>query len=269
MGLIEGALKRGDLRVAQEAQIFVVESQADMVAAITAAVAGNGDVILLPRGGIETTAQITQNKSGLRFIAVDDGMSPLARGEFNALYAAATLTDSPVMKVTAPTSFWGMGFASRDTGATFYDGAALLLGGDADANPWGVHVQSCRFPKWGLDNRIGIAIEGSSNCLIEDCDFEGVGSAFDSGIYLHLCSGVWCLRWRRSTLHDRRERVRGRETALVPRYRNWPDLWQLPGDGYGHGFLQRYRSDLAGLRAELQRQPLQRVDHAAGSWCNG
>jgi hypothetical protein len=184
MGLIEGALKRGDLRVAQEAQIFVVESQADLSAAITAAVAGNGDVALLPRGGIEVTAQITQNKSGMRFIAVDDGMSPLARGEFNAIYAAAAFTDGPVMKVTAPTSFDGMGFASRDTGATFYDGAALLLGGDADANPWGVHLKNCRFPKWGLDNRIGIAIEGSSNCLIEDCDFEGVGADFDSGIYV-------------------------------------------------------------------------------------
>jgi hypothetical protein len=184
MGLIEGSLKRGDLRVAQEAQIFVAESQADLVAAIAAAVAGNGDVILLPRGGIEVTSMVAQAKSGVRIIAVDDGMSPLARGEFNAIYADAAFVDGPAMQITAPCSIEGVAFASRDTEATFYGGAALLLGGNADANPWGVWLKSCRFPKWGLDNRIGVAIEGSSNCLIEECDFEGVGADFDSGIYV-------------------------------------------------------------------------------------
>jgi hypothetical protein len=184
MGLIEGSLKRGDLRVAQEAQIFVAESQADLVAAIAASVAGNGDVILLPRGGIEITSMIAQTKSGVRIIAVDDGMSPLARGEFNGIYADAAFVDGPAMQITVPCSIEGLAFVSRDTDATFYGGAALLLGGNADANPWGVWLKNCRFPKWGLDNRIGVAIEGSSNCLIEDCDFEGVGADFDSGIYV-------------------------------------------------------------------------------------
>ena len=77
-----------------------------------------------------------------------------------------------------------MGFVSRDTGSTFFSGAACLIGGQADANPFGVVMKNCRFPKWGLDNRIGIGIEGSSDCLIDECIFEGVGSALAVGIYL-------------------------------------------------------------------------------------
>jgi hypothetical protein len=184
MGLIEAAI-RSELRVSPTAQVMVIDNtQAELVAAIANAVAGNGDVILCTRGGIEVTSTVAQAKSGVRIIAVDDGMSPLARGEFNAIYAAASFTDGPVMKVTAPCSIDGLGFASRDTGATFYSGAALLLGGDADANPYGVWLKNCRFPKWGLDNRIGLAIEGSSNCLVEHCDFEGVGTDFAAGIYV-------------------------------------------------------------------------------------
>ena len=184
MGLIAGSMKRGELRIAQGAQIFTAESQAELVAALAASVAGNGDVILLPRGGIEVSSTVAVAVSGVRIIAVDDGLNPLVRGEFNGIFAAAGFTDGPAMKVTAPCSMEGLGFVSRDTGATFFSGAALLLGGNADANPFGVHVKGCRFPKWGLDNRIGLAIEGSSDCLVEECTFEGVGSALEAGIYL-------------------------------------------------------------------------------------
>ncbi len=186
MGLIPGSMKRGELRIAQGAQIFVATNQTQLEDAITNAVAGNGDVILLPRGGIEVDATIAVGSaaSGVRIIAVDDGMNPLARGEFNGIFAAAGFVDGPVMQVTAPCSLEGIAFVSRDTGALFFSGAALLLGGNADANPFGVHVKGCRFPKWGLDNRIGLAIEGSSDCLIEECSFEGVTSAFEAGIYM-------------------------------------------------------------------------------------
>lgn len=185
MSLIPGSMKRGELRIAPDAQIFTIENtQAALEAAITAAVGGNGDVILIPRGGIEVSSTVVFAKSGLRVIAVDDGMSPLARGEFNGIFSGAGFTDGPAVQVTAPTSFDGIAFVSRDTGALFFAGAALLLGGNADANPFGVHLINCRFPKWGLDNRIGIGIEGSSDCLIEDCSFEGGGADFDAGIYV-------------------------------------------------------------------------------------
>ena len=184
MGLIAGSMKRGELTIAPGAQIFTVTTQSELEDAISKSVAGNGDVILLPRGGMAVASTIAMNKSGVRLIAVDDGMNPLARGEFNALLADAAFTTGPVMKVTAPCSIEGVGFVSRDAGATFFSGAALLLGGDADANPFGVHIKGCRFPKWGLDNRIGIAVEGSSDCLIEECSFEGVTSALAAGIYI-------------------------------------------------------------------------------------
>ncbi len=185
MGIIEGAI-RSEYRVSPTAQVMVLadSTQAELEAAISAAVAGNGDLILSPRGGITVTSTVALAKSGVRLIASDDGMSPLARGEFSGILADAAFTNGPVMKVTAPCSIEGFGFVSRDTGATFFGGAALLLGGDADANPFGVWLKNCRFPKWGLDNRIGLAIEGSSNCLVEDSDFEGVGADFESGIYL-------------------------------------------------------------------------------------
>ena len=185
MGLIAGSMKRGELTIAPGAQIFTIEkTQTSLEAAITAAVAGNGDVILIPRGGIEVLSTVAFNKSGLRVFAVDDGQNPLSRGEFNSLYAGANFVDGPVAKVSEPTAFHGIGFASRDTGALFWAGASLLIGGDADATPFGAWLQGCRFPKWGWDARIGVAVEGSTDCLIEDCTFEGVGSALEAGIYL-------------------------------------------------------------------------------------
>lgn len=98
--------------------------------------------------------------------------------------ADATFTDGPVATVTARCAIIGLGFVSRDTGATFYSGAAMLVGGQSDATPFGAYILNCRFPKWNLDNRIGIAVEGSSDCVIAGCSFEGVGTAFDSGVYV-------------------------------------------------------------------------------------
>jgi len=143
-----------------------------------------GDVIVFLPGGHEVSAQVNIDCSGITIIAANRGLNPLVDGEFHAVYSAASFTTGPAAKISAPCRIIGIGFASRDTGATFFSGAACLIGGDADANPFGVHMKNCRFPKWGLDNRIGLAIEGSSDCFIEECGFEGVGSAFDMGIYI-------------------------------------------------------------------------------------
>jgi len=192
MGIIEGAI-RSEFRVSPTAQVLVLadNTQTELEAAISASVDGNGDLILSPRGGIEVSSSVAVNKSGVRLIASDDGMSPLARGEFSGIYAATSFTDGPAVTITTPCSMEGFGFVSRDTGATFFSGAACLIGGLATALPFGVHLKNCRFPKWGLDNRIGLAIEGSSNCLIEYCDFEG---AFDAGIYVQGACGHLTIR---------------------------------------------------------------------------
>ena len=186
MSVIEGALRRAGMTLNPNAQVMVVDPSitGELVAAIANAVAGNGDLIMVSRGGHETAATIDFNKSGLQIFAVDDGLNPLARGEFNGVYAGSTLTDAPAVQISAPCRVRGLSFASRDVGATFFSGAACLIGGAADANPFGVWMDACRFPKWGLDNRIGLAIEGSSDVLVSDGIFEGVGSAFEAGIYI-------------------------------------------------------------------------------------
>ena len=185
MSIIEGAVGRSGFTRNPNSQIFTIPAtEAALRAAVTAAVAGNGDIIIIARGGIEVDAQIDFNKSGLMVIGADDGMNPFARGEFSGIHSAASFTDGPAAQVTQPTYLENLGFVSRDTDATYYGGAALLLGGNGDAAPFGAWVRNCRFPKWNLDNRIGIAIEGSSDCMIEDSDFEGVGSAFQAGIYV-------------------------------------------------------------------------------------
>ena len=170
----------------------------DMQSAIDATTAANNDVIYVARGSFTVTSTVNFNKSGIAVIVGNPGVSPWASGEYTALLADASFTDGPVATITAPCYIQGLGFASRDTGATFYSGAAALIGGLATAAPFGVHLRNCRFPKWGLDNRIGLAIEGSSDVLVESCIFEGVGANFASGIYvqgatqnLHLIGNVF------------------------------------------------------------------------------
>lgn len=155
-----------------------------MTQALALCTAGRGDVIVRMRGGEEVTETTLFNVAGVTVVPVPAGLSPAFNGEYSSMYAASAFTDGPVAKISERTTIIGMGFASRDAGALFFSGAALLMGGDADATPFGVHLLKCRFPKWGFDNRIGLAIEGSSDCLVEECYFEGVGSDFDIGVYV-------------------------------------------------------------------------------------
>ncbi len=186
-GSIIESLRLAGFVVQPEANVYIVDPSVTAFTlqnAIDLCVAGNGDFIVCLPGGQTVTSTVTADCSGVTIIAAHRGMSPFANGEFFAILADGAFTDGPVMTISAPTTIIGMGFASRDTGGLFFAGAALLIGGAADANPFGAWIKGCRFPKWGLDNRIGISVEGSSNCMIEECDFEGVGSAFDAGIYV-------------------------------------------------------------------------------------
>ena len=153
-------------------------------AAIDLCESGRGDLVLVAEGGYVVTQTVSFNKAGITVAALGFGINPGVQGEFFAILANASFTDGPVATVTSPCRILGMGFASRDTGSLFFAGAAMLIGGLATASPFGVHVLGCRFPKWGLDNRIGIAVEGSSDILIEGCTFEGVSSDFEMGIYV-------------------------------------------------------------------------------------
>ena len=191
MPIIEGVLRGGGLLLGPTAEIFVMDPTngpfTTMQSAIDACVDNRGDVILRMIGTETVTETINFNKTDIRVLAVGPTMSELAQGEEHATLADAAFTDGPVATFLADRCFVeGLGFVSRDTGATFFSGAAVLIGGlgAGDASPFGVVLKSCRLPKWNVSNRIGIAIEGSTNVLIEDCDFEGVGTDFEAGVYV-------------------------------------------------------------------------------------
>lgn len=185
MPTIEGTI-RATHGLGAKAQIYIVDGSISgaLQDAIDAAVANSGDLILVQRAGHEVTQTVTFNKTGIMVKAIDDGFNPLAKGEYHSVYAAEAFIDGPVATVIAPCLIEGLAFASRDPNALFWGGAAMLIGGLASALPFGVHIKNCRFPKWGWDNRIGIAVEGTTDVLIEKCTFEGVGSALRAGIYL-------------------------------------------------------------------------------------
>ncbi len=152
--------------------------------AIDACTAGAGDFIFMGRGTETVTETVAFNKTGITVRVQSLGGHRKAMGEYTALLADTTFTDGPVATITAPCTIEGLAFAGRDTGATFWSGASALIGGLATAAPYGVHMLNCRFPKWGLDARIGLSIEGSSDCLIENCIFEGVTTDLEAGIYM-------------------------------------------------------------------------------------
>ncbi len=155
--------------------------------AIDECVASNGDVILLLPGGQEVSTPVLFNKSGITVLAVNHGMSPLVSGESFSIFGDSNLVDEPAAIITAKCKIFGVGFVSRDAGTSFFEGAALLIGGAAPAGAFGVHLKNCRFPKWGLDNSIGVALAGGgavSDVLIEECTFEGVTTALAAGVYM-------------------------------------------------------------------------------------
>ena len=186
-GSIIAQLNAMGILMQPDSNVFIFdssESSFTLQDAIDACTAGKGDVIVWVGGGLEVTETINFNKSGITLIASNRGLSRLFEGEFHAIYANVSFTDGPVAQITASCRIIGIGFASRDVGSLFFSGAACLIGGEGLATPYGVHMLNCRFPKWGFANRIGLAIEGSSDCLIEECSFEGVSAAFDMGVYV-------------------------------------------------------------------------------------
>lgn len=200
MSIIQGgsmieALQSAGVVMQPESRLIVVDpndiANFSLQDAIDEAVAGQGDVIGTLPGGINVAAQVNMNKAGVRLMSLSlDTRNRIVNGEYHAIFST-TVVDAPVMKITAPCVIEGIGFAGSDAGALFFSGASLLIGGDADANPFGVQIKGCRFPKWGLAARIGIAVEGSSDVTVEECGFEGVGTALAIGVYVQgACQNI-------------------------------------------------------------------------------
>ena len=157
---------------------------------IDACVANRGDTIYVKRGGELVTSTVLFDKAGIRVITQKWGMSPSFRGEFTSIYSTA-LTGDPTAIISQPCYIEGLGFVGADTGTSFFEGAALLLRVDATSSataaPLGVYLNQCRFPGWSLGNTCGLAMDGGTNVLIEDCYFED--AAFTHGIYMQGVAG--------------------------------------------------------------------------------
>ena len=160
-------------------------AKATMNAAIGLCTADAGDVIVRLPGTETVTSQVEFDVSGITVIAATFGISPEGGGEEFATLAGSGYTDGPAARVTASCALIGLGFVSRDAGTVSNNrGAALTIGGSS-SGAFGVHVYGCRFPKWNLDNRYGIYLDGTAavtDVTIEQCTFEGVGADFDYGI---------------------------------------------------------------------------------------
>lgn len=156
----------------------------DLAEAIDGCVSSRGDRIVVARGYMEVTETIAFNKTGITVMVQDFGGPRKSMGEYTAIIAADTYTDGPVVTITSPCTIVGLGFVARDTGSLFFEGASVLIGGAGSAAPFGAYLYQCRFPKWEWGTRFGLSIEGGSDCLVEDCVFEGATSDFEAGIYL-------------------------------------------------------------------------------------
>jgi hypothetical protein len=177
-------------------------------AAINACVDNRGDTIYVKKGGEVVTSTVLFDCPGIRVITQRYGMAPSMRGEFTSIYST-TLTGDPTAIISQPCYIEGLGFVGADAGTTFYSGAALLLRVDAASaattKPWGVHLNQCRFPGWSLGQTCGLAMDGGTNVLIEDCYFED--AAFTHGIYIqgaaghvqikdcHFCLGTYAIKF--------------------------------------------------------------------------
>ncbi|KKM05332.1 hypothetical protein LCGC14_1755170 [marine sediment metagenome] len=159
-------------------------------AAINKCVANRGDTIYVKQGGELVTSTVLFNKAGIRVIVQRLGMAPSMRGEFTSIYSTS-LTGDPTAIISQPCYIEGLGFVGADAGTLFFEGAALLLRVDATSTattkPWGVHLNQCRFPGWNLGNTCGLAMDGGTNVLIDDCYFED--AAFTHGIYMQGAVG--------------------------------------------------------------------------------
>ena len=99
--------------------------------AIDECIASNGDIILLLPGGQEVSTPVLFNKSGITVLAVNHGMSPLVSGESFSIFGDSALNADPAAIISAKCKIFGVGFVSQDAGSSFFEGAALLIGGAA------------------------------------------------------------------------------------------------------------------------------------------
>lgn len=142
-------------------------------AGIDLTVADHGDVVWVHPGTMTVTTAVLFNKAGITVRFSGYGASFYDRGEKATIWAAASLTTTPVAIVSAPCRIVGLGFSSR-----FTTGSALLIDGEGGGFAGGFcEIIGCRFPGWGSE-AYGILTEAGAYNRIASCEFEN----FTAGI---------------------------------------------------------------------------------------
>ena len=151
-------------------------------AAIGLCAANNGDVIIRMKGTESVTETVSYDVAGISVIAQSYGSPANEQGEAFATYAAAAFTSGPPVTITAPTSFYGVGFSGRWVGAT---ASAVLVNGEGGGFVGGWNLfHECRFMSWVASTNFGIHFDAGANNRMVNCSFDGVpgGFGFASGI---------------------------------------------------------------------------------------
>lgn len=175
MGVIEGAIARA-VGKNPNAQVFEVSPSATALqAAIDAAVADNGDIIIVNPGSHSVTTAVDINKRGITIMASELGLNPEAQGEKFTVNAAAAYTDGPAAIITDPCTIIGLGFAGRDLTKE-----SLLIDCEEAGGFAGgfIHLLNCRFSVWYGAIAAGIRTIGGTLNRIEGCTFDGLFGGF-------------------------------------------------------------------------------------------
>jgi hypothetical protein len=148
--------------------------------AVTAAVTGRGDVIVLAPGRHAPTAAIYLDKAGLTIIAQGYGVNPQQPEASCYVYPTAAWATGPVFIITAPCALIGIEVVARvaaHAGTNLTTGAAIAQDGDAAGEAGGFCLfKNCRFVDW-FGTPYGIFSWGASYSRFEGCQFEGFTGA--------------------------------------------------------------------------------------------
>ena len=156
------------------------EPKTTIQSAVTAAVTGRGDVIVLAPGRHAPTAPITLDKAGLTLLAQPYGVNPQQPEASTWVYPTAAWATGPVFIITQPCALIGLEVVSRVAAhgpTNLTTGAHIAIDGDPGGEPGSFnYIKNCRFVDW-FGTPYGVFLWGASYNRFEDCQFEGFTGA--------------------------------------------------------------------------------------------
>lgn len=179
MTLIEGALLDAIHNQNPNGRVFRIPAgDGELAAAVEAANADNGDIIVVNPGTHDLTAQLVIDKPGITIIASELGLPKEEQGEKFTINAAASLSSGAPVKILDACRIIGMGFAGRDLTAE-----SLLIDCEEQGgfNGGFIELDYCRFPCWYGAIDQGIRMIGGALNKVRYCSFDGLFVGYDIG----------------------------------------------------------------------------------------